>query len=84
MASAVMDGTRDTKGLPNYVVMGNGRVNSVDTFAFGSAYLGAHTHPFRVSADPSLPNFKVDNVSLDRAMTDRLGDRNTLLNGFDN
>ena len=84
MASAVMEGTRDTKGLPNYVVMGNGRVNSVDTFAFGSAYLGAHTHPFRVSADPSLPNFKVDNVSLDRAMTDRLGDRNTLLNGFDN
>ena len=84
MASAVLDDKRDTKGLPNYVVMGNGRVNSVDTFAFGSAYLGSHTHPYRISADPSLPNFKVDDVSLDRAMTDRLGDRNTLLKGFDN
>ena len=84
MASAVLEGKRDTKGLPNYVVMGNGRVNSVDTFAFGSAYLGSHTHPFRISADPTKPNFKVDNVTLERAMTDRLGDRATLLNGFDN
>jgi len=84
MASAVLEGKRDTKGLPNYVVMGNGRVNSVDTFAFGSAYLGSHTHPFRISADPTKPDFKVDNVTLERAMTDRLGDRATLLNGFDN
>ena len=84
MASAVLEGKRDTKGLPNYVVMGNGRVNSVDTFAFGSAYLGSHTHPFRISADPTKPDFKVDNVTLERAMTDRLGDRATLLKGFDN
>ena len=53
MASAVLDDKQDTKGLPNYVVMGNGRVNSVDTFAFGSAYLGSHTHPYRISADPT-------------------------------
>lgn len=83
MASAVLDGNRDTNGLPNYVVMGNGRVNSVDTFAFGSAYLGSHTHPFRISADPNSPDFKVENLTLDRAVRDRLGDRASLLGGFD-
>ena len=83
MASAVLDGKRDTNGLPNYVVMGNGRVNSVDTFAFGSAYLGSHTHPFRISADPNAPNFKVENLTLERAVRDRLGDRASLLGGFD-
>ena len=84
MASASLDGKRDTSGLPNYVVMGNGRGNNVDTFSCGSAYLGTHTHPFRISADPSLPNFKVENVSLDRSMTERLGDRAKLLGGVDN
>ena len=83
MASAVMDETRDTKGLPNYVVMGNGRINSVDTFAFGSAYLGSHTHPFRISADPNAPNFRVENLTLEKAVSDRLGDRASLLGGFD-
>ncbi len=83
MASKVLEGKRDTGGLPNYIVLGNGRVNSVDTFAFGSAYLGSHTHPFRISADPTKPDFKVKNVTLERAMTDRLGDRATLLGGFD-
>jgi len=83
MASKVLEGKRDTGGLPNYIVLGNGRVNSVDTFAFGSAYLGSHTHPFRISADPNKPDFKVENVSLERTMTDRLGDRATLLGGFD-
>ena len=53
MASAVLD-EKGIRRLLNYVVMGNGRVNSVDTFAFGSAYLGSHTHPYRISADPSL------------------------------
>ena len=83
MASAVIDETRDTKGLPNYVVMGNGRVNSVDTFAFGSAYLGSHTHPFRISADPNAPNFRVENLTLEQSVSDRLGDRASLLGGFD-
>jgi len=83
MASAVMDETRDTKGLPNYVVMGNSRVNSVDTFAFGSAYLGSHTHPFRISADPNAPNFRVENLTLEQSVSDRLGDRASLLGGFD-
>ena len=83
MASLALRGQRDTHGLPNYIVLGSSRVNSVDTFSFGSAYLGAHTHPFRVSADPSQKNFVVKNVGVDKSMSDRLEDRVTLLNGFD-
>ncbi len=33
MASAVLNGKRDTKGLPNYVVMGNGRKTRHQWFA---------------------------------------------------
>ena len=83
MASHALEGRRRTHGLPNYIVLGDGRVNNVDTFSFGASYLGSHTHPFRISADPSSKNFKVDNVSLERAMSDRLSDRATLLGGFD-
>ncbi len=84
MASLELDGRRQTRGLPNYVVLGSGRVNSVDTFSFGSAYLGSHTHPFRIAADPSSPGFKVQNVGMDKSMGDRLDDRVSLLQGFDN
>lgn len=84
MASADLLGRRDTGGLPNYLVLGSGRVNSVDTFSFGSAYLGSHTHPFRVSGDPNNENFTVQNVGMDESMSDRLDDRITLLRGFDN
>ena len=83
MASLALESKRNTKGLPNYIVLGNGRVNSVDTFAFGSAYLGSHTHPFRISADPNAPNFRVENLTLEQAVSDRLGDRASLLGGFD-
>ncbi len=84
MASAALDGVRKTQGLPNYIVLGDRRVKKVDTFSFGSAYLGSHRHPFRVSADPTASDFKIENVTLERTTADRLGDRNTLLNGFDN
>ena len=83
MASLALRDRRDTHGLPNYIVLGSGRVNSVDTFSFGSAYLGSHTHPFRISADPSRDGFTVKNVGVDKSMSDRLEDRVTLLNGFD-
>jgi hypothetical protein len=84
MASLSLAGQRQTGGLPNYIVLGSGRVNSVDTFSFGSAYLGSHTHPFRISADPNRDDFKVQNVGMDKTMGDRLADRVTLLQGFDN
>ena len=84
MASQVLESQRQTDGLPNYIVLGSGRVNSIDTFSFGSAYLGAHTHPFTISTDPNLDDFKVANVGMDRSMADRLDDRVALLQGFDN
>ncbi len=84
MASAILENQRNTNGLPNYIALGSGRVNSVDTFSFGSAYLGNHTHPFRISADPTRDDFKVANVGMDKSIADRLDDRIALLNGFDN
>ncbi|HIF32052.1 MAG TPA: DUF1501 domain-containing protein [Planctomycetaceae bacterium] len=83
MASLDLENKRDTGGLPNYLVLGSGRVNSVDTFSFGSAYLGKHTHPFRISSDPNGKNFKVQNIEMDKSMGDRLDDRLTLLRSFD-
>ncbi|MEZ6131572.1 MAG: DUF1501 domain-containing protein [Planctomycetaceae bacterium] len=83
MASDVLEHKRDTKGLPNYFVLGTGRVNNVDTFSFGSAYLGNHTHPFRISRDPNDDDFTVENVGMDKSMESRLDDRVTLLKGFD-
>ncbi|HAY78812.1 MAG TPA: DUF1501 domain-containing protein [Planctomycetaceae bacterium] len=72
------------QGLCNYIVLGNGRVNSVDTFAFGSAYLGTETHPFNVSGDPNSETFKVQNLSLNAGLfEERLNDRVALLGGLD-
>lgn len=71
-------------GLHNYIVLGNGRVNSVDTFSFGSAYLGNVTHPFRVAADPNSEKFRVQNLGLTSGLfEERLDDRMGLLKGFD-
>ena len=75
MASVMLEGERETNGLPNYIVMGSGRVNHIDTFSFGSAYLGTHTHPFRISADPSQEDFLVQNIGIDKAISGRIDDR---------
>ena len=83
MASVMLEGERDTNGLPNYIVMGSGRVNHIDTFSFGSAYLGTHTHPFRISADPSQEDFRVQNIGIDKAISGRIDDRVALLRSFD-
>ena len=69
--------------MPGYVALGNGRVNNVDTFSFGSAYLGAETHPFAISADPSKEDFKVENLGVDASFARRLDDRMSLLKGYD-
>ncbi|QDV66431.1 hypothetical protein Poly24_01170 [Rosistilla carotiformis] len=84
MASLDLEHRRQTGGLPNYVVLGSGRVNNVDTFSFGSAYLGNHTHPFRISTDPNKDDFQVPNISIDQSMSDRLSDRVGLLQQIDN
>ena len=77
-------GKKKSSGLSNYVVLGNGRVNNVDTFSFGSAYLGKEAHPFRVSADPNSDSFKVRNLALVSGLfEERLVDRVSLLKDFD-
>ena len=42
MASHALEGRRRTRGLPNYIVLGDGRVNNVDTFSFGASYWPPH------------------------------------------
>ena len=84
IASSQLQSRPRPSGLSDYVVLGNGRVNSIDTFCFGSAYLGQHTHPFVVSGDPSQKDFKVKNVSLGNGMVKRrLDDRVALLGSLD-
>jgi len=84
MAAKVLEDKKNPSGLCNYIVLGNGRVNPIDVFSFGSAYLGAETHPFRISADPNAENFKVQNLALASGLfEERLDDRVGLLNGLD-
>ena len=84
MAAKVLEDKVNPSGLCNYIVLGNGRVNPIDVFSFGSAYLGAETHPFRVSADPNAENFEVQNLALASGLfEERLDDRVGLLTGLD-
>lgn len=70
-------------GLPNYVAGVDAGRGGVDTFSFGSAYLGQATNPFMISGDPNAADFKVDNLSLSPEMAGRLDDRVRLLSSFD-
>ena len=84
IAAKSMEKRKNPSGLSNYLVLGNGRVNNVDTFSFGSAYLGNDTHPFRISADPNSEKFKVRNLELQGGLfEERLKDRVGLLSEFD-
>ncbi|MCP4815166.1 MAG: DUF1501 domain-containing protein [Planctomycetaceae bacterium] len=84
MAAKVLEEKENPSGLCNYIVLGNGRVNPIDVFSFGSAYLGAETHPFRISADPNAENFKIQNLALASGLfEERLDDRVSLLTGLD-
>ena len=84
MAAKMLEDKVNPSGLCNYIALGNGRVNPIDVFSFGSAYLGAETHPFRVSADPNAENFKVQNLALASGLfEERLDDRVSLLSGLD-
>jgi uncharacterized protein (DUF1501 family) len=51
----------------------------------GSAYLGVACKPFETQADPANPGpFKVPNFTLPQGVTiEQIGDRRTLLSGFD-
>ncbi len=74
---------RSSGGVPNYVNICDAGRHDIDVFSFGSAYLGAETHPFTVPGDPSAKNFEIKNLSLNPELAGRLDDRQRLLNGFD-
>ena len=70
-------------GLPNYVSGTEPGRAGVDVYSFGAAYLGPSYTPFNIPGDPSEPGFSVWNLSVDQQASDRLGDRTSLLQGFD-
>jgi hypothetical protein len=57
--------------------------DNIDTFSFGSAWMGLSTHPFIVNGDPNEADFKIDSLSLDPRMEDRMDDRTRLLGSLD-
>ena len=60
MIAKVIEGRQ--RGLPNYVAGMDAGRQGIDTFAFGSAYLGGSTEPFDVPGDPSSPKFTIENL----------------------
>lgn len=72
-----------SSGLPNYVSGTDPGRAAVDVYSFGAAYLGPSYVPFNVPGDSSEPDFKVQNLSVEAALTDRLNSRAELLHGFD-
>ena len=66
--------------IPNFV--GVNGISTYDGFVIaGSAYLGSRYDPFRVTGDPSAPEFRVPNIGLESPagagqLRDRIGLRN--------
>ena len=60
------------RGLPNYIAGMDAGRQGIDTFAFGSAYLGGSTEPFMVPGDPSSPKFSVENLEPLAGLNDRV------------
>ena len=46
--------------------------------------MGNHNTPFIVNGDPNEKDFKIENLSMNEVMADRLQDRVSLLKGVDN
>ena len=63
--------------MPNYVA------SATNVYGGGSASLGPAYLPFVIGGDPNAPNFKVNNLSLDPKVKDRLDDRRLLLGSLD-
>jgi hypothetical protein len=84
MVSKMREDNRSVaSGTPDYVTIVDAGRSDIDVFSFGSAYLGAETHPFTVVGDPSASNFEIKNLSLIPELAGRLDDRKRLLSGFD-
>jgi uncharacterized protein (DUF1501 family) len=69
--------------VPNYVAVVDGGRQHIDTFSFGSAYLGPQSHPFFVVGDPADRKFELKNLSLLPGTEEKLPDRLALLKKFD-
>jgi uncharacterized protein (DUF1501 family) len=69
--------------LPNYITVNP--VDRYDSFTIaGATYLGPSYEPFRVTGDPSQPNFEVPNVGLkDEKLAARLSSRVSLREKLD-
>lgn len=81
MAAEVWKGKR--AAVPNYINVCDGGRQHIDTFSFGSAYLGPQTHPFAVAGDPSEPKFEMRGLSPVAGTEGKLPDRVSLLNQLD-
>ncbi|REJ90525.1 MAG: DUF1501 domain-containing protein [Planctomycetota bacterium] len=69
--------------IPNYIAVNP--VDRYDSFTIaGPTYLGPAYEPFRVTGDPSAPNFEVPNIAFqDASLAGRLRSRLELKSGFD-
>jgi hypothetical protein len=81
MVAKVREGIH--RGLPNYVAVTDGGRQAIDTFSFGSAYLGPSTHPFIFGGDPSSPSFQVPNLAPRPEIARELPERLNLLGGLE-
>jgi len=72
-----------TRGLPGYTALVDGGRAHVDTFSFGSAYLGPSHTPFIVPGDPAEPGFTIPGLALDERAERRLDDRARLATTLD-
>ncbi|MEY3458940.1 MAG: hypothetical protein RL215_2097 [Planctomycetota bacterium] len=71
-------------GMPANVAIPYGMSIGLRPGYFGGHFLGVHHNPFETEGDPNADNFQVRNIALASGLTvERLGDRRTLLSGFD-
>ena len=83
MASKLLSTSRPNAELPNYVAGVDGGRAHIDTFSFGSAYVGRGTHPFFVVGDPAEPKFATQNLAPTAGLKASFDDRRSLLARLD-
>src|SRR5262249_30674239 len=71
------------RGVPNYVAVTDPGRQGLDVFSFGSAYLGASTHPFIFGGDPSDPKFQIPNLGPVTQLNPQLTERLKLVHNLD-
>lgn len=69
--------------VPQYVSMIDAGREASDGFHLGSSYLGQATRPFPVAGDPSLPDFEVQDLTLNPQFQAGAGERLSLLERLD-